>query len=187
MGEAPDHVRLIQTVGDAETVEVPDPDRLAYATQTTLSQDDVSAIVRVLQRRFPTLKIPESGDICYATQNRQEAVTALVKEHQADTVLVVGSPNSSNSNRLREVALQNGARAAYLIGSADELQSNWLDSASVVGISAGASTPERLVSDLIERLRLLGARSVRDVVTRNEDVFFSPPPMPGARKVAGDA
>ncbi|TMF04654.1 MAG: 4-hydroxy-3-methylbut-2-enyl diphosphate reductase [Chloroflexi bacterium] len=176
MGEAPDQVRLIQTIADASRVEVPDEGRVAYATQTTLSLDDVAAIVDTLRARFPSMVGPESGDVCYATQNRQEAVLALVSQHGAEVVLVLGSPNSSNSNRLREVAESAGARA-YLLGRADELQADWLAGANRVGVSAGASTPEHLVQGLVERLRTLGATDVQTVETRVEDVFFAPPPV----------
>jgi 4-hydroxy-3-methylbut-2-enyl diphosphate reductase len=175
-GEAPEHVRLIQTVADAESIAVPDPARVAYATQTTLSLDDVNSIVDVLRRRFPEMAGPEAGDVCYATQNRQEAVQALVERHGADVVLVLGSPNSSNSNRLREVAENAGARG-YLLGGAAELDPAWLDGVSRVGVSAGASTPEHLVESLIDRLRILGARDVQTVETRIEDIFFAPPPI----------
>jgi len=176
MGEAPNQVKLVQTVADAESIEVDDPRRVAYATQTTLSLDDVSAIVEVLRRRFPDMVGPETGDICYATTNRQEAVRALVDQHGADVVLVLGSPNSSNSNRLREVAEMAGARG-YLLGSAEELDPRWLVGAMRVGVSAGASTPEHLVQGLVDRLTVLGAESVETVETRVEDVFFAPPPM----------
>ncbi len=176
MGEAPDQVKLVQTVADAERIEVPDPNRVAYATQTTLSLDDVSAIVETLRRRFPAMVGPEAGDVCYATTNRQEAVQALVQRHAADVVLVLGSPNSSNSNRLREVAETAGARG-YLLGTAAELDPAWLDGAQRVGVSAGASTPEHLVRALLERLRALGASDVQTVETRVEDVFFAPPPI----------
>src|SRR5579859_1226941 len=176
MGEAPQQVRLIETLADVERVEVPDPDRVAYSTQTTLSLDDVSSIVEALRRRFPAMVGPEAGDVCYATQNRQEAVLALVQAHRADVVLVLGSPNSSNSNRLREVAESAGARG-YLLGTADELDPGWLDGARRVGVSAGASTPEHLVQSLIERLRALGATDVQPVETSKEDVFFAPPPI----------
>ncbi len=176
MGEAPDRVRLIQTIQDAESIEVPDPGRVAYATQTTLSLDDVAAILQVLRKRFPQMHGPEAGDICYATQNRQEAVQALVDKHGANVVLVLGSPNSSNSNRLREVAELAGARA-FLLGTADELQPDWLRDATCVGITAGASTPEHLVQDLVDRLKELGADEVHTVETRVEDVFFAPPPI----------
>jgi 4-hydroxy-3-methylbut-2-en-1-yl diphosphate reductase len=176
MGEAPRQVRLIETLADAERVEVADPARVAYATQTTLSLDDVAAIVDMLRRRFPAMVGPRAGDVCYATQNRQEAVQALVQQHSADVVLVLGSPNSSNSNRLREVAEMAGARA-YLLGSAAELDDDWLRDATRVGVSAGASTPEHLVQGLVERLRALGATDVHIVETRVEDVFFAPPPI----------
>jgi 4-hydroxy-3-methylbut-2-enyl diphosphate reductase len=176
MGEAPDQVRLIQTVADASRVEVPDEGKVAYATQTTLSLDDVAAIVDALRARFPSMVGPEAGDVCYARQNRQEAVVALVAQHSADVVLVLGSPNSSNSNRLREVAEAAGARA-YLLGTAAELQAAWLTGAGRVGVSAGASTPEHLVQGLVDRLRALGADDVQTVETRVEDVFFAPPPV----------
>jgi 4-hydroxy-3-methylbut-2-enyl diphosphate reductase len=176
MGEAPGQVQLVQTVADAQRVEVPDPRKVAYATQTTLSLDDVASIVDALRRRFPAMVGPEAGDVCYATQNRQEAVSALVEQHAADVVLVMGSPNSSNSNRLREVAENAGARA-YLLGTAAELQPDWLSGAVRVGVSAGASTPEHLAQALLERLKDLGATEVKTVETSVEDVFFAPPPM----------
>ena len=175
-GEAPHSVRLIQTVQDAESAEVPDKQKVAYATQTTLSVDDVSAIVEALRRRFPQMIGPEAGDICYATTNRQEAVRALVAQHGADVVLVLGSPNSSNSNRLREVAESAGARA-YLLGTPDELDPAWLEGVARVGVTAGASTPEHLVQGLVDRLRTLGADDVETVQTSVEDVFFAPPPI----------
>src|SRR5579864_2531395 len=169
MGEAPAQVRLVQTLADADGVEVEDPTRVAYATQTTLSVDDVSEIVERLRQRFPLMVGPEDGDVCYATTNRQEAVRALVEQHSADVVLVLGSPNSSNSNRLREVAEAAGARA-YLLGRAEELEPAWLEGAERVGVTAGASTPEHLVEGLVDRLRDLGATGVETVETRVEDV-----------------
>jgi 4-hydroxy-3-methylbut-2-enyl diphosphate reductase len=180
MGEAPDQVKLIQTLADADAVQVDDPSKVAYATQTTLSVEDVSAIVERLRQRFPLIAGPEAGDVCYATTNRQEAVRALVEQHHADVVLVLGSPNSSNSNRLREVAETAGARA-YLLGTAAELDPAWLNGARRVGVTAGASTPEHLVDTLLERLRELGAEHVETVETRVEDVFFAPPPVARAR------
>jgi 4-hydroxy-3-methylbut-2-enyl diphosphate reductase len=176
MGEAPTQVRLIESVADAAQVEVPDPSRLAYSTQTTLSMDDVAAIVETLRGRFPRMVGPEAGDVCYATTNRQEAVHALVEQHHAQVVLVLGSPNSSNSNRLREVAESAGARA-YLLGSAADMEPTWISQADRVGVTAGASTPEHLVEGLIARLRALGAGDVQTVETRVENVFFSPPPI----------
>jgi 4-hydroxy-3-methylbut-2-en-1-yl diphosphate reductase len=176
MGEAPDQVRLVETLADVDRVEVPDPGRVAYATQTTLSLDDVSVIVTALRRRFPEMVGPQASDVCYATQNRQEAVLALVERHRADLVLVLGSPNSSNSNRLREVAETAGARA-HLLGTADELDPAWLTGARRVGVSAGASTPEHLVQTLLARLEDLGGTEVQTVETTREDVFFAPPPI----------
>jgi 4-hydroxy-3-methylbut-2-enyl diphosphate reductase len=176
MGEAPSSVKLIQTAEDARTVSVEDATKLAYATQTTLSVDDVAEIVDILRQRFPEMVGPEAGDVCYATTNRQEAVRALVEQHGADTVLVLGSPNSSNSNRLREVAESAGARA-YLLGGPEELDPTWLEGATRVGVSAGASTPEHLVQGLLERLRTLGGSAAQTVETRIEDVFFAPPPI----------
>src|SRR5579864_4326426 len=176
MGEAPEGVKLVQTIQDADTVQVDDPLKVAYATQTTLSVDDVAGIVERLRERFPGMVGPEAGDVCYATTNRQEAVRALVEQHHADVVLVLGSPNSSNSNRLREVAEQAGARA-YLLGTAADLDAQWLDGVERVGVTAGASTPEHLVEGLVKRLRELGAAAVATVETRVEDVFFAPPPL----------
>jgi 4-hydroxy-3-methylbut-2-enyl diphosphate reductase len=176
MGEAPGQVLLVETLQDAENVQPPDPERVAYATQTTLSLDDVSAIVDTLRRRFPRMVGPDAGDMCYATQNRQEAVRALVTRHGAEMVLVLGSPNSSNSNRLREVAELAGARA-YLLGSVAELDTAWLKGAARVGVTAGASTPEHVVQRVVDRLRELGASDVRTVETRVEDVYFAPPPI----------
>jgi 4-hydroxy-3-methylbut-2-enyl diphosphate reductase len=176
MGEAPSSVHLVQTLAEAEQVEVPDARKVAYATQTTLSMEDVSAIVETLRRRFPDMVGPDAGDMCYATTNRQQAIRALVERGNADVVLVLGSPNSSNSNRLREVAESAGARA-YLLGTAAELDPTWLEDARRVGVTAGASTPEHLVQGLLGRLRSLGADDVQTVETSVEDVFFAPPPI----------
>jgi 4-hydroxy-3-methylbut-2-en-1-yl diphosphate reductase len=178
MGEAPTHVKLIQSIEDARRVQVEDPGKVAYATQTTLSVEDVAEIIDALRQRFPRMVGPEAGDMCYATTNRQESVRALVEQHAADVVLVLGSPNSSNSNRLREVAESFGARA-YLLGTAAELSPEMVSGAARVGVTAGASTPEHLVSALVSRLRELGASEVKTVETRVEDVFFAPPPLRG--------
>lgn len=175
-GEAPGQVKLIQTLEDADAVQVDDDTTVAYATQTTLSVEDVAGIVERLRQRFPRMVGPEAGDVCYATTNRQEAVRALVEQHGVQVVLVLGSPNSSNSNRLREVAEMAGARA-YLLGTASELDPSWLEGVQRVGVTAGASTPEHLVEALVARLRELGATDVETVETRVEDVFFAPPPM----------
>jgi len=176
MGEAPEQVKLVQTLDDADAVQVSDPAKVAYATQTTLSVEDVAGIVERLRERFPRIEGPQAGDVCYATSNRQEAVRALVEQHAADVVLVLGSPNSSNSNRLREVAEVAGARA-FLLGTASELDPSCLSGAARVGVTAGASTPEHLVEALVQQLRELGAEDVRTVETRVEDVFFAPPPI----------
>ena len=139
---------------------VGDENNLAYVTQTTLSVDDAASIIAALKARFPSIVGPKKDDICYATQNRQDAVKALAQ--QADVVLVVGSPNSSNSNRLREVA-QNMGVSAYMVDKAADLDPQWLAGKSRVGVTAGASAPEVLVRELVERLRALGATEVREM------------------------
>jgi 4-hydroxy-3-methylbut-2-en-1-yl diphosphate reductase len=187
MGEAPGRVILVQSVADAAVVEVPDPNRVAYATETTLALDEVAAIVTALRARFPALVGPEAGDVCYAVQNRQEAVRALVERHGAELVLVLGSSISANSRRLCEVALRAGARAAYLLESAGQLDPAWLRGVQRAGVSAGASAPERRVQELVGRLRELGAGSVRVVELRLEDVVFALPPMPDRGSRPADA
>jgi 4-hydroxy-3-methylbut-2-en-1-yl diphosphate reductase len=171
-GEAPDRVIVVETVEDAESVEVEDPTNVALTTQTTLSIDDTNAIVSVLKRRFPALSSPKSSDICYATQNRQDAVKFMAP--RCDVVIVVGSPNSSNSNRLREVARHLG-RDAYLVDSADELRPEWLEGRRTVGVTAGASAPEVLVQEVILRLQALGVRRVRELSGITETITF---PLP---------
>ena len=150
MGHAPGHVHLVEKPEDVETLEVSDPDRLACVTQTTLSVDDTREILKALKARFARIQLPKRDDICYATQNRQDAVAQLAA--QAQLILVVGAPESSNSNRLVEVAIRRGA-TSYLVQSADDLDPRWLDGVSCVGVTAGASTPEFLVDQLVERLR----------------------------------
>jgi 4-hydroxy-3-methylbut-2-enyl diphosphate reductase len=177
IGEAPDRVILIESVDDARAISVPDPTRVAYCTETTFALDDVAAIVQVLRARFPNIVGPDAGDVCYAVQNRQEAVRHLVQRHAAEVVLVMGSANSANARRLCEVAMRAGAREAHLLGSAAELDPNWLRGAHRVGVSAGASAPERLVQDLLARLRELGASSVRTVEVRVENEHFATPPI----------
>jgi 4-hydroxy-3-methylbut-2-enyl diphosphate reductase len=172
MGQAEHGMHLVETVADAARLEVRDPARLAYVTQTTLSVDDAAAIVDALKRRFPQIVGPKRDDICYATQNRQDAVKLMAP--RCDVVIVVGSPNSSNSNRLREVAEQRGV-PAYMIDSADELDPAWLADRPRVGVTAGASAPEVLVDQVIARLKALGARSVRTLEGAEEHVVF---PMP---------
>jgi 4-hydroxy-3-methylbut-2-enyl diphosphate reductase len=147
-------IYLVEDVDDVAGLSVKNPENLAYVTQTTLSVDDAAAVVAALRERFPSIQGPRKDDICYATQNRQDAVKRLAA--LCDVVLVVGSPNSSNSNRLREVSERSGT-PAYLIDSADELRPEWLEGKHVVGVTAGASAPEILVQQVLERLRELGA------------------------------
>jgi 4-hydroxy-3-methylbut-2-enyl diphosphate reductase len=172
-GEAPESVVLIETVADAERVEVPDPENVALTTQTTLSVDDTAEIVAVLTRRFPVLLGPKVSDICYATQNRQDAVREAVNGG-ADLVLVVGSRNSSNSNRMVEVARDRGARA-HLIDNVSELDPAWLASATRVALTAGASAPELLVQQVAEAIAAAGYARGGDEIPSSEGVYFSLP------------
>ena len=165
-------IQLIETVADAERVTVRDPSQVAFVTQTTLSVDDTRAIIQTLQQRFPDIVGPRRDDICYATQNRQDAVRRLAE--QCDLVLVVGSVNSSNSNRLRELAAKGGI-PAHLIDGADDIQIDWLAGKTRVGLTAGASAPERLVQGVVARLRELGASSVQELDGKPEDVVFALP------------
>jgi 4-hydroxy-3-methylbut-2-enyl diphosphate reductase len=178
MGEAPERITLIESVDEAERVEVRDPSRLAYLTQTTLSVEDTKNIVAVLKRRFPAIETPAKDDICYATQNRQVAVRELART--APVILVIGSKNSSNSNRLVEEAILVGARA-YLIDDVSEIQPGWLEGVATVGVTSGASAPEILVKEVVESLRRLGARDVQEVRTVEEDVHF---PLPASLEKA---
>jgi 4-hydroxy-3-methylbut-2-enyl diphosphate reductase len=173
MGEAPERMTLVGSPDEADTVQVRDPDKLVWLSQTTLSVDETMETVRRLRARFPNLADPPSDDICYATQNRQVAVKKVARD--AEVVLVVGSANSSNSVRLVEVALENGASAAYRIDDASELDPAWVEGAATVGVSSGASVPERLVDELLERLAELGHGSVEEVRTAEEDLVFSLP------------
>lgn len=173
MGEAPDRMILVETPEEAENLVLPPNEKLALVTQTTLSVDEVQAIIKVLQRRFPHLELPAKEDICYATTNRQGAVKALAEA--CDVVLVVGSTMSSNSNRLREVAEDYGSRA-YLLMSPDEIQPGWLEGAKTVGVTSGASTPEDLVEDLIESLLRVSPNAKIEILTTVEEaVEFRPP------------
>ncbi len=172
MGEAPDRVVLVETVEDAMKVEVPDPERVALTTQTTLSVDDTREIVEVLKRRFPKIVLPKADDICYATQNRQDAVKRLAR--LSDVVLVIGSRESSNSNRLREVAEKCGV-PAYLIEDESYVSEEMLRGASVVGITSGASTPEILVSRVIGKLKDMGATEVEELDGVRENIRFALP------------
>ncbi|MBI1940481.1 MAG: 4-hydroxy-3-methylbut-2-enyl diphosphate reductase [Acidobacteria bacterium] len=173
MGEVPGSIQLVGSVGEAEKVQVPDPDRVAVTTQTTLGVDDTREIIDVLKRRFPKLLTPSSDDICYATQNRQTAVKLLANE--ADLVLVIGSDNSSNTRRLREVAEMSGARA-LLIEDATKIDPTWLEGVRTVAITAGASAPEHLVQDVVDYFRTLGVEDVSEVEAIEERVTFTPPP-----------
>ena len=172
MGQAQGGIHLVETVADVATLKVADPERLAYVTQTTLSVDDCAGIVAALRERFPTIAEPKKSDICYATQNRQDAVKQMAP--QCDLVLVVGSPSSSNSNRLREVAENLGVEA-LLIGSAGELDAERVRGRNRIGVTAGASAPEVLVEELVARLRELGADEVQRLDGLEEHVRF---PLP---------
>jgi 4-hydroxy-3-methylbut-2-enyl diphosphate reductase len=172
MGQAQGGIHLVETVADVATLQVTDPQRLAYVTQTTLSVDDCTEIVTALRERFPTIAEPKKSDICYATQNRQDAVKQMAP--QCDLVLVVGSPSSSNSNRLREVAENLGVEA-LLIGSADELDADRIYGRLRIGVTAGASAPEVLVEQLVARLQELGADEVKRLDGLEEHVRF---PLP---------
>ncbi len=172
MGQAPAGMYLVETLEDVAALSVRSPDRLAYVTQTTLSVDDARVMVEALRARFPSIRGPKKDDICYATQNRQDAVKFMAP--QCDVVIVVGSPNSSNSNRLREVAEHMGAQA-YMVDSAADLRPEWIAGKKRVGVTAGASAPEVLVNELIARLKALGAQSVRPLEGIAEHVVFTLP------------
>ncbi|MBI5462898.1 MAG: 4-hydroxy-3-methylbut-2-enyl diphosphate reductase [Gammaproteobacteria bacterium] len=163
---------LVEDVAGAATLNVRDPDNLAYVTQTTLSVDDTTRIVEALRARFPAIQGPRKDDICYATQNRQDAVRAL--SGQCDAILVVGSKNSSNSNRLRELAEQNGV-PAYLIDGAEQIRDAWLDGKNTLGVTAGASAPELLVQQVIEALQARGAQLAEEQRGRAETITFALP------------
>ena len=166
------HIHLVESVADVAGLQVRDPDRLAFVTQTTLSVDDTSEIVSALRQRFPLLATPRKEDICYATQNRQDAVKKLLE--QCDVLLVVGSRTSSNSNRLRELADRAGM-PGYLIDGPDDLKQEWFAGKQAVGVTAGASAPELLVQQVVERLQSWGGQSPREVVGREEHVVFGLP------------
>ena len=183
MGQvAPGSVVLIETVADAEAVTVPDPDRLAYSTQTTLSVADTAAVVAVLRRRFPGIDGPRNEDICYATTNRQRAVAAIAP--RVDLFLVVGAANSSNSLRLVEVARHHGAGRAELIRTAADVDWSWLAGTATLGVSAGASAPELLVEELVDTCRARRAVTVEEVRVAEESVTFRSPPIPLLRRAS---
>jgi 4-hydroxy-3-methylbut-2-enyl diphosphate reductase len=172
-GEAPEHVTIVNSPADADTVEVRDPDKVVWLSQTTLSVDETMETVRRLRERFPNLQDPPSDDICYATQNRQVAIKKVARD--ADLVIVVGSANSSNSVRLVEVALEHGAKAAYRVDYAEEVRQEWLDGVATVGVTSGASVPEVLVQEVLDVLAGAGYADVDEVRTAEEDLIFSLP------------
>lgn len=165
-------VYLVENPQDVFALQVKNPDEVAFVTQTTLSVDDTAEVIQALRTRFPTIVGPKKDDICYATQNRQDAVKELTEE--CDIVLVVGSRNSSNSNRLCEIARKKGI-PAHLVDNADEINREWLQGKTAIGVTAGASAPQQLVNGVIERLRLWGAANVREAQGRTEQVIFSLP------------
>ncbi|MAD46167.1 MAG: 4-hydroxy-3-methylbut-2-enyl diphosphate reductase [Oceanospirillaceae bacterium] len=166
------HIYLVEDEQDAAALEVNNPDRLSYVTQTTLSMDDTSRVIDALRLRFPNIEGPRKDDICYATQNRQDAVKTLASD--SDLLLVVGSPNSSNSNRLRELGERMGAKA-HLIDSAAEIQPEWLNGVKTVGITAGASAPEVLVREVVDALVAMGGEAPQELAGIPENVVFSLP------------
>jgi 4-hydroxy-3-methylbut-2-enyl diphosphate reductase len=165
-------IHLVETAADAERIAVRDPERLAVVTQTTLSVDDTARVMAALRKRFPSLATPRKEDICYATQNRQDAVKQLVS--QCDVIVVVGSQSSSNSNRLREIATTRGV-PGYLVDGSDDLKREWFEGKRVAGVTAGASAPESLVQQVVERLREWGGHEAVEVVGREEHVVFGLP------------
>jgi 4-hydroxy-3-methylbut-2-enyl diphosphate reductase len=173
LGEAPSRTVLVSSEQEVDRLEVEDPNRVAYLTQTTLSLDETSGIIDRLRERFPNIQGPHSQDICYATENRQVAVKNIVP--RSDLLLVVGSANSSNSNRLVEVAREHGM-AAYLIEDADSIQPEWLEASEVASVTAGASAPEHLVQQVIEHMTKVGFGSADEVEVIEEDVRFALPP-----------
>jgi len=179
MGQLDSGIHLVEGVADVARVKPLQTERLAVVTQTTLSVDDAAEILAAVKKHFPTVREPKQQDICYATQNRQDAVKLM--SGKVDVVVVVGSPTSSNSNRLRELANRLGAEA-YMVDTADELQAEWFDGKSRVGLTAGASAPEVLVQDVITRLRALGAVSVRKMDGIQETIKF---PLPKGLKIEG--
>jgi 4-hydroxy-3-methylbut-2-enyl diphosphate reductase len=171
-GEAPEHIRLVGSPEEARTVEVSDPEHVSYLSQTTLSVDETNEVIEVLRKRFPQIQGPPRDDICYATQNRQEAVKDLAA--QGDVILVIGSDNSSNSRRLVEVARSMGT-AAYLIDDEANIRPEWVEGAETVGVTSGASAPEWLVERVVDWLKARGATTVEHLHTVDEQMKFSLP------------
>jgi 4-hydroxy-3-methylbut-2-enyl diphosphate reductase len=185
-GEAPEHITLVQDPGEATEVEVKNPSRMVWLSQTTLSVDETMETVSKLRERFPGLQDPPSDDICYATQNRQVAVKEIAP--QADLLIVVGSANSSNSVRLVEVGLQAGAKAAYRVDNAGEIDESWFDGVQTVGITSGASVPDSLVHGVVEYLADRGFPVPEEILTAKESVVFSlPSELRRELKAAGKA
>lgn len=184
-GEAPDHVQLVDGPEDIENIKVRDPNKVVWLSQTTLSVDETMETVNALRRKLPTLQSPPSDDICYATQNRQVAIKKVGAE--SDLVIVVGSANSSNTVRLVEVALQAGAKAAYRVDFASEIQDAWFAGVETVGVSSGASVPEELVDEVLDYLAARGFGDVDVITTAEEDVQFSlPAELRKTMKAAGE-
>ena len=173
MGHAPERTTLVNSPADVPNITVKNPDHLVWLSQTTLSVDETMETVRLLRERFPNLQDPPSDDICYATQNRQVAIKKVAEE--AELVIVVGSANSSNTVRLVDVALENGARAAYRVDYASEIKQEWLDGIATIGVTSGASVPEVLVQEVLDDLADAGYTDVAQVVTAEEDLMFSLP------------
>lgn len=176
LGEVPGRITLVQSADEARTVEVPDPERVSYLTQTTLAVDETAAVIDVLRARFPALRGPSAADICYASTNRQLALRGIADE--ADLVLVVGSANSANTQRLVEIG-RRGGRPAYLIEDAGEIRPDWLTDVEVVGVTAGASAPPHLVGEVVDALRALGPVTVAEREVARETIQFSVPARNG--------
>jgi 4-hydroxy-3-methylbut-2-enyl diphosphate reductase len=185
-GEAPDKVRIVDGLEGARTIQPTPGKNLIWLSQTTLSVDETMETVAILKERFPDIQAPPSDDICYATQNRQEAIKVIAP--QADLVIVVGSQNSSNSVRLAEVALEYGAKASHLIDYAEEIQDHWFTDVETIGVTSGASVPEILVKDVLATLAEHGFRDVQEVTAAEESLLFAlPPELRKDMKAAGQA
>ena len=185
-GEAPEHMQIVNGPEDVDKIQVRDPDKLIWLSQTTLSVDETMTTVKLLREKFPNLQDPPSDDICYATSNRQAAIKKIAPE--ADLVLVVGSANSSNSVRLVEVALEYGAKASYRVDFANEVDESWFEGVATVGVTSGASVPENLVQDVLNLLAEYGYGDVEEVVTAEEDIIFSlPKEIRATLKAMGDS
>ena len=172
LGQVESGIQLVESVEDAFEVQVPDPARVAYVTQTTLSVDEAQGVIDVLKSRFPKIKGPRRGDICFATQNRQDAVRLLATE--CEVVFVIGSSNSSNSNRLKEIVASQGV-VAYLVDGPEDICSKWLEGVNKAGITAGASAPEEVVKTVVEKLKMRGVTSIDERITAEENLHFSLP------------